>query len=74
MRKNEILFNQPESLKIRTDGYKWFQEHKADRFYVKVRLDGRKTQIENIETLWVVPSSNSDDDLKKLAASRLNQR
>ena len=52
----ETLFNQPDSLKKRTDGYSWYEDHKADRHYVKVRLNGRKTQVEDIDALWVVPS------------------
>ena len=73
-KKSETLFDQSDSLKIRTDGYSWYQEHKADKFYVKVRLDGRRTMMEDIDVLWVVPSSNSNDDLKTLAAQRLDQR
>ena len=74
MKKSETLFDQSDSLAIRTNGYSWYQEHKADKFYVKVRLDGRRTVMEDIDVLWVVPSSNSNDDLKTLAASRLDQR
>ena len=75
--KREALdVGQPDSLKLRTDGYDWYQTHKGNRNYVQMKPGGKKTQIENCDKIWVIPSSNTpvDTDLKALAMERLGQR
>ena len=56
------------------DGYSWYKDHEANKHYVKVRVDGCRSQVEDIDVLWVVPSSTSSGDLKELAVTRLDQR
>ena len=75
--KHETLDEgQPESLKYRTDGYEWYLAHQGNRNYVQMKPGGKKTQIENCDKLWVVPSSSApvDSDLKALAMERMGQR
>ena len=67
--KSQLLFGQPGSLKLRTDGYTWYQTHKSNSNYVSIKPKGRQTQVPGCETLWVVPSSATSQEfsLKELA-------
>ena len=50
--KTGSLFGQTDSLKLRTNGYEWYQNHQANTNYVSIKPQGRKTQVSNCDTLW----------------------
>ena len=73
MEKSQTLYGQPDSLKLRTNGYNWYQEHQSNNNYLKTKPVG-KTQVEGCEMLWLVPSSKTAEDLQEIAAVRLSER
>ena len=73
--KSSSLFGQSDSLKIRTDGYTWFQMHQNKKHYASIKPKGRKTEAD-ADILWIIPSSSTstDSNLKELGTQRLDQR
>ena len=77
--RKAALFAPKDGLKLRTDGYEWFRNHRSNNNYAEIKVSGKnvKTLQENVSTLWAVPSSNtnhSDQSLKELAKHRLKTR
>ena len=47
-------------LKIRNEGYSWFCQQHQDRKFIKInRIGDFKTLLKDVDTLWVIPSSNT---------------
>ena len=63
-------------LKLRTEGYSWFCQHKQDRNFIKInRIGDYKTLLKDVDALWVVPSSNTkEDNFKTFAKKRFTLR
>ena len=58
-------------LKLRTEGYSWFCQHKQDRNVIKInKIQGYKTLLKDVAALWVVPSSNTKEDNFKIFAKK----
>ena len=58
-------------LKLRTEGYSWFCQHKQDRNFMKInKIQGYKTLLKDVAALWVVPSSNTKEDNFKIFAKK----
>ena len=58
-------------LKLRTEGYSWFCQHKQDRNFIKInKIQGYKTLLKDVAALWVVPSSNTKEDNFKIFAKK----
>ena len=77
--RKAALFAPKDGLKLRTDGYEWFRNHRSNNNYAEIKVSGKnvKTLQDNVSTLWAVPSSNtnhSHESLKELAKHRLKTR
>ena len=77
--RKAALFAPKDGLKLRTDGYEWFRNHRSNNNYAEIKVSGKnvKTLQDNVSTLWAVPSSNtnhSNQSLKELAKHRLKTR
>ena len=77
-RKN-ILFSKPDGLKMRSNGYEWFNDHKSNNYYAEIKIQGKKikTLMKNVSSIWAIPSSQtkqSELTLKEIAKQRLSHR
>ena len=77
--RKQKLWNQPDSLKIRSNGYNWYMDNKSNSNYAEIKVAGKqiKTLKENVSSIWAVPSSKtkqSDLSLKELGKQRLASR
>ena len=79
--RSSLLFKKPDGLKLRSEGYSWFQRNSKNTNYVKIPVVGRQTLLADLgfgtpDAVWAVPSSNSDKSipLKELAKSRMLNR
>ena len=63
-------------LKLRTDGYSWFQLHKQNNNYLGIKTDGKTTLLTEVDAIWAIPSSNTNEteSLKELAKKRIALR
>ena len=63
-------------LKLRTDGYSWFQLHRQNTNYLGIKTDGKTTLMSEVEAIWAIPSSNTKEagSLKELAKKRMALR
>ena len=43
-RKN-ILFSKPDGLKMRSNGYEWFNDHKSNNNYAEIKLLGKNIKL-----------------------------
>ena len=58
-------------LKLRTEGYAWFTQHKQDSNYIKITKTGEfKSHLEDLSAIWIVPSSNTKSDNFKASAKK----
>ena len=74
--RNHLLFEEG-GLPLRTNGYEWFQNNKANQNYVKISGSCVETLIPDISAVWAVPSSNTRQHAKplmELAKDRLKTR
>ena len=77
-RKN-ILFSKPDGLKMRSNGYQWYNDHKSNNNYAEIKLQGRNVQtlMKNVSSIWAIPSSQTKQSelaLKDIAKQRLSHR
>lgn len=75
--RRENLFAKPDGLKTRSAGYDWYMNHKTNNNYVRIPAKNFKTMLQNVSTIYAVPSSNtslSESSLKDLAKERLKTR
>ena len=63
--RNHLLFEEG-GLPLRTNGYEWFQNNKANQNYVKISGSCVETLIPDISAVWAVPSSNTRQHAKPL--------
>ena len=77
--RKQKLWNNPDSLKLRSNGYNWFMDHKSNSNYAEIKIAGKqiKTLKENVSSIWAIPSSKTkklDSTLKELGKERLATR
>ena len=73
-RKN-ILFETTNGLKTRSAGYDWLQSHQSKNNFMKVPGSSVKTFLQDVSTVYAVPSSYpSELSLKELAKLRIKTR
>ena len=76
MEKYQVLQDRDNSLKLRREGYEWYQTHLSDKDYVQVAPSLHPTLVEGCERIWFVPSSKTPSgvSLRRLASKRLAGR
>ena len=77
--RKSVLFSKPDGLKMRSNSYQWFIDHRSNNNYAEIKLQGKKLQtlLPNVTSIWAVPSTNtklSELPLKELAKTRLSTR
>ena len=77
--RKDVLWTKPDGLKIRSDGYQWFMDHKSNQNYCEIKTANTniKTTLENVSAIWAIPSSKSklsELTLRELAKKRLVNR
>ena len=77
--RRSVLFSKPDGLKMRSNGYQWYIDHRSNNNYAEIKLQGKtlQTLLPNVTSIWAVPSTNSklsELPLKELAKNRLSSR
>ena len=77
-RKN-ILFSKPDGLRMRSNGYQWYNDNKSNNNYAEIKIQGKNIQtlMTNVSSIWAIPSSKtkqSELTLKEIAKIRLSKR
>ena len=73
--RKDILFETTDGLKIRSAGYDWLQSHQSKNNFMKVPGSSVKTFLQDVSTVYAVPSSYpSELSLKELAKLRIKTR
>ena len=76
LNKYQVLRDPTISLKLRSEGYDWYQRHLSDKKYVQVSPSDHPTQVEGCEKIWLVASSKTPREvsMRILASKRLSGR
>ena len=76
-RKN-ILFSKPDGVRMRSNGYQWYNDNKSNNNYAEIKIQEKNIQtlMTNVSSILAIPSSKtkqSELTLKEIAKIRLSK-